>query len=111
MDVFVHHAVAHQQMPPEAFSKIDGGASVIGQAVGKRLVQDGGGIAVIVMAPVRYRPQTGSRLENIGLREKGHQGDKSPIGASIDTYALRVYSFMFHQVFHTIYLVAEVFST
>jgi hypothetical protein len=111
MYILVHHAVAHEQMSFETFCKIDGGASVVGQAIGKRFVQDGGGIAVVVMGPVGDRPEACSCCEYVGLGEEGHEGDESAVGASVDAYSFGVYALVFYQVFYAIHLVGEVFSS
>src|SRR5258708_20347271 len=65
---------------------------------------------MVVMGPVCYGTQAGSCGKYIRFGEQGHQGDKASIGAPVDPDALGTPSLLLHQVFDTIYLVAEVFT-
>src|SRR6185503_20713945 len=111
MYVLVDHAVTHEQMSFQALREIDGGASPVGQAVVKGFVQDGGGVAMVVVGPVRNGPEAGSGLKDVGFGEQGHEGDKPTIGSAIETYVLRVYSFVLHQIFYAVHLVGQVLSS
>src|SRR5690242_9625754 len=106
--ILVDHAVTHEQMSFEARREIDGGTPAIGQAVVIRFVQDGGGIAMVVVGPVCNRPEAGSCLKDVGFGEQGHKGDEPAVGSAIEAHMLRVYSFVLYQVFYAIDLVRQV---
>src|SRR5258708_37816037 len=69
-----------------------------------------GGIDMVVMDQGCYGTQAGSCGKYIRFGEQGHQGDKTSIGAPVDPDAFGIHSLLLHQVFDTIYLVAEVFT-
>src|SRR3982751_4553118 len=66
---------------------------------------------MIVMRPVRYRPQSSSSFKNIGLCKKRHQRHKAAITSTVNTYACWINTEILHEVMRRVYFIIQVFST
>src|SRR5262249_37241918 len=54
--------------------------------------------------------QRGPGGEHVGFGEHGHQRDESAVAAAIYAHALRVNAVLGHQIFHGVYVIAQILA-
>ena len=105
--VVIHHAMADQEWVSESLGVLDRRASSVGQRIVRRRVQNVPGVAVVVVSPVRDRPQCGAAGECPWASEEAHEGDETSIAAPVDTHSTRIDVVMFGEPGDAILKVVE----
>ena len=111
VDIDIHHAMADEQIAFQSIRMEDGRTPSVGYGVGLRFIEDVGSVTMVVGCPVCDRPQSCTCSKNVGLIKHGHQSDESSITAAINTNLFGVDAMLFHQIFCSVYIVAQVFTT
>lgn len=84
VDVGIDHPVRHKKRIFETLCKVNRRRLAIGQRIVLRKIQNFRGITLIVVRPVGYAPERGSRAEMLRLSEQSHQGYEPSVAAPVD---------------------------
>src|SRR5262245_66583969 len=95
MHVVVLHTMRDEQVILEAFSEVDRRAPFVSLRVVERVVENPGGVAVVVVRPVGDRSVGGARREHAGMLEERHQSEKPTVAGAFDPDAMRTHLYLF----------------
>ena len=108
MNIPIDHAMADQQSSFQTFRKVDRRAAPVGFGITLRLVEDIRCVLLVVMGPIRHRPQRRTGGKDVRSGEHRHQGDKPTIASAIDPNALWIHAEPVHEVLRAVDLILKV---